>query len=666
MKYLSSFLVAAFFLLSCHQPTAPATPPVTTTPPIPAGDPTETVDYWGTVTATQPNAANSLADATADWYRDASFYHIWVSRFNDSNADGVGDLAGITAKVNANYFTDLGVKALWLSPIFTNASSNGNLHGYDTLDFFQIDPRYGNETSLAALLQAAHGKGLKVIFDYVPNHTANSHQWFIKSRDGTDAFYKDWYIWRSSQPTGWNGWDTSSDFHLASNSKYYYGVFGSWMPDLNYDNITVRSTMGSVVRHWLNFGFDGIRVDAVKYIDEDWNVASAYADQSPTFTHFQKLRGLLDTYTSSGAGYPKFMVAENWESNEGNLLKYMDDAGTKGFHGTLDFLFAYDVVSPASLNNHWVNVNANRTKGVYGSFLSNHDMVTDRPGTRWKTSPAKIWASAGLNVLGPGVPFLYYANETGQENSADTGDLRHRQPMNWSRVTTQTSDSTSLLSFWKALLKLRHVATESTAELTRGTYNNLNAGPSTMAFLRGSSIVVAVNLGDTAVASLPLTLPSSTNGQSYTMMGTNSHTLSGTSLTITNLGAGAVRVIKLGVSSGTQVWTADANQTPPAPTMYFRGTLNSWGSTAMTGTTTDWVYTSTVVAGDNPVTFKFTPYADWTSEYNSTTVSIDTAASDIDTLTTDGSSNLILTLSAGTWQFHFNQTTGKMWVKKTA
>lgn len=277
--------------------------------------------------------SRSLASDSADWYKDQVFYHLWMSAFADSDYSGEGDIQGIINKLDYLQ-NDLGVTAIWLSPFFKSGSSLPNRHNYDPTDLNAVNPVYGSNTKMYELIEKVHGRGMRIIFDHVPNHVSSKHPWFTDSASSVNSDHRDWFVWRSSQPSGWTGFDSQSDFHRYSNGFYYYGVFWDGMPDLNYRTAAVRNAMGNAIIYWLNAGFDGLRVDAVKYLYEDWSTSgSGYQNQEYTYKHFARIREeILDAYGSilgTGGNFHKFMVAENWDSNRGNLLSYMKHGGSK-------------------------------------------------------------------------------------------------------------------------------------------------------------------------------------------------------------------------------------------------------------------------------------------------------------------------------------------------
>ncbi|MRR29578.1 hypothetical protein EG834_04450, partial [bacterium] len=196
------------------------------------------------------------------WWRDGVIYQIYPRSFADSNADGVGDLKGITGKLD--YLEDLGVDAIWLSPI--NPSPDVDF-GYDVADYYGIDPKFGTMDDFNALLEESHRRGMHVILDLVLNHTSDQHAWFLQSRSSKDNPYREWYLWRDGQkpgtpPNNWasifggKGWEFDK-----STGQWYYHMFAPQQPDLNWRYPPVRQEMMNIFTFWLDKGVDGFRLD---------------------------------------------------------------------------------------------------------------------------------------------------------------------------------------------------------------------------------------------------------------------------------------------------------------------------------------------------------------------------------------------------------------------
>jgi alpha-glucosidase len=213
---------------------------------------------------------NMTAPLDTAWWQTAVIYQIYPRSFQDSNGDGVGDLRGIVSRLD--HLVDLGIDAIWLSPIFPSPMAD---FGYDISDYTDIDPLFGTLDDFDELLAAAHGRGLKVLLDLVPNHTSDQHPWFRESRASRQSPKRDWYLWHDPAPDGGppNNW--LSEFggsaweYDAATGQYYYHAFLAAQPDLNWRNPHVRAAIYDVMRFWLRRGVDGFRVDVIWHLLKD-------------------------------------------------------------------------------------------------------------------------------------------------------------------------------------------------------------------------------------------------------------------------------------------------------------------------------------------------------------------------------------------------------------
>lgn len=521
-------------------------------------------------TVAPSNLENQLEGLSADWYRDASFYHIWIKSFNDYDGDGIGDFRGITAKLD--YIkNEVGCDAIWLSPLFDchgkGSTADYNMHGYDTTNYYDVNDYFGNMEHLEQLLEEAHKRDIKVIFDFVPNHTSNNHVWFLQSAKREDG-KEDWYLW-NTEKLSWNAMGNGNTWHTNfDRGQYFYGAFSPSMPDLNYRNYEVREEMKNVVRFWLNKGFDGVRVDAVRYLLEDSGVQSGLVDITGTHDFFEELRReVIDEYVQ--LGYPKFMVAEAWITNDRNRLnRYSGSAESPEFNMLFDFDFTGKVTAAVRFANpdfsRYVQKDLVGSAGSsgsdsagsaaqprsYGIFLSNHDNVANRPGSVFRIQN-ELYQATAISLLLPQTPFVYYGNEIGQEDQPGlTGhDIRLRYPLNWSEVATQIDSDDSLLALHKTLLGLRskHLA------LRRGAYSELSTNTQKVfayslraedseivcVFNLGSSDhdVLEVELTDFAGSSESVSLAGSEQAQSADSAGSAGLAGSAVALFIRGLGA---------------------------------------------------------------------------------------------------------------------------------
>jgi glycosidase len=210
-----------------------------------------------------PAASAPVPPAGPDeWWNGAVFYEVFVRSFADSDADGSGDLKGLVAHLD--YLSDLGVDALYLMPVFESPSS----HGYDVTDYERVNREYGTEADLAALLEAAHRRGMKVILDLPLNHTSERHPWFREAASSPASPRREWYEWSPRNPGWGQPWDLNTPAWHRYGREYYYGLFSGSMPDLNYRNPAVRQEMKRIVHLWLDRGVDGFRLDAVRFLVE--------------------------------------------------------------------------------------------------------------------------------------------------------------------------------------------------------------------------------------------------------------------------------------------------------------------------------------------------------------------------------------------------------------
>ncbi len=403
------------------------------------------------------NQSESLED---DWWRETSFYHIWVKSFADSDSDGCGDFKGIENKLD--YIQDdLGCSGIWLSPIFEcdykSKSKKENMHGYDVTDYYAVNSCFGTEEDLVSLINACHKKNIKIIFDFVPNHTGKGNQWFKDSCSGENG-KRDWYLW-SDTKLYWNpGMGSTETWHENPDGNgYYYAAFWVGQPDLNFRNYEVREEMKNVVHYWLNKGFDGLRVDAVRYLIE---TADAKYDTDETHGWFRELRkDVVDAYKDIS---PKFMTCEAWiEGDRTRLEKYFGTDEKPEFNMVFDFDQGRGIVNcikrgDADYLSSTLRENPGEAKS-YGTFLGNHDNYIDRLGTFYSGYEACIKAATAMSLLRPTVPFIYYGQEIGMEDnfSYGSGDIRHRTDIDWDEVEKQKSEPSSILNLNKAILSLR-------------------------------------------------------------------------------------------------------------------------------------------------------------------------------------------------------------------
>ncbi|HZJ54293.1 MAG TPA: alpha-amylase family glycosyl hydrolase [Myxococcaceae bacterium] len=472
---------------------------------------------------TQPDSGtpdSGITPNTQGWWRDKVFYEIFVRSFADSNGDGIGDLSGLTGHLDAlndgdaGTGDDLEVDAVWLMPIHPSPS----YHGYDVLDYRNVNSQYGSLADLDAFVAAAHRRGVKVIIDMVLNHSARQHPWFINSQTGPDAEKRNWYVWRSDDP-GWLQPFGAGRTWWNLNGAYYYGVFTSGMPDLNLTNGAVEDELVDTMKFWLARGIDGFRLDAVRYFIE--NAADAgQADQPETHAFLKRIRGKLQ------AQYPDtLLVAEAWTVQDIALTYYGNgDEVQLGF--AFDLAEAIKTAVAAGDASNIVNtlartdeLLAGKDRGYDAPFLSNHDQP--RVMRVLGADAAAVRVSAAVLFAVPGTPFVYYGEELGMQGGAGADDRNKRTPYPWDGgpghgfttgnawvsvpeasgvdLETERADPGSLFHLYRKLIALRHAQTPlSKGSVTRPALSGAPA--SVMALLRedsGKRVLFLANVGNT-------------------------------------------------------------------------------------------------------------------------------------------------------------------------
>ncbi|MHB1272034.1 MAG: alpha-amylase family glycosyl hydrolase [Rhodanobacter sp.] len=355
------------------------------------------------------------------------WYEIFVRSFDDSNGDGIGDLNGVTAKLD--YLKSLGISGIWLMPINPSPS----YHGYDVTDYEAINPQYGSMADFQRLLAAAHRRGIKVIIDLVINHTSNRHPWFLAAQNPDDPHH-DWYSWATPgtdlaarSAAGDRAWQALPD------GRHYLGIFSAGMPDLNYDTPAVREAMVKVGQFWMRKGVDGFRLDAARHIY--LNFASQEGDPEVLRENLawwqQFMRGVRQVNPHA------YVVGEVTEKTPAQLAPWF---GT--LSAVFDFPLATHLIEAA--NSEKADDLAERLErtdaafrasagrhGVDATFLSNHDQ--NRVMSQLGGNPQHMRMAAAMLLTLPGRPFVYYGEELGMRGVKPDPDLR--EPMRWQRAT---------------------------------------------------------------------------------------------------------------------------------------------------------------------------------------------------------------------------------------
>ena len=491
--------------------------------------------------ASRPEKTSPLANFK--WWERGIIYQVYPRSFMDSDGDGVGDLPGIRSKLD--YLQWLGVDAIWISPIYPSPMAD---FGYDISNYTDIDPIFGDLNDFDALLADAHGRGLKVLLDYVPNHTSDQHPWFLDSRSSRDSAKRDWYIWRDPKPGGGppNNW--LSNFGGGAweweekTEQYYYHAFLKEQPDLNWRNPEVQKAMLRVLRFWLDRGVDGFRVDVMHHMlkdiefrdnppNPDWRPGmSPYRELLTTYTAdlpevqeiVAKFRNVVEEYND------RMLVGEIYLPVE-RLMAYYGASG-KGAHLPFNFQLIqlpwnareiaaaverYEALLPPDAWPNWV--------------LGNHDK--SRVATRVGRAQARVAAMLLLTLRG--TPTMYYGDEIGmhdvpipfeqvrdpfEKNVPGLGLGRdpERTPMQWSgeeyagftkgiswlplandyprvNVSLAQRQPNSILTLYRRLIELRRAE----PALSVGDFGPLPGDDDLMAYIRKTDerrLLVVLNL----------------------------------------------------------------------------------------------------------------------------------------------------------------------------
>ncbi|BDG03239.1 alpha-amylase family glycosyl hydrolase [Anaeromyxobacter oryzae] len=478
------------------------------------------------------------ASAAPDWWNGAVVYEVFVRSFRDSDGDGAGDLAGLLEKLD--YLndgdpatdSDLGVDAIWLMPIYPSPST----HGYDVTSYDAVNPTYGTLADLDRLVAACHARGIKVVLDWIPNHTSDAHPWFVDATSSPAAAHRDWYVWRSPNP-GWTQPFGSGPAWFPGGGAWYYAAFWEHMPDLNWRNPAVAAEQSAAAIRWLGHGVDGFRLDAVRYLVEN-GPGPGQEDQPET-------RAALKAFADAVRAVrpDALLVGEAW-ADTATIAPYLGTPtaalpGGDALPLLFDFPLADAIVNGVSAGDARPIATAlDAVARAYPAgtgdapFLTNHDQV--RVATRLSADPARLGLAAAILLTLQGTPFLYYGEELGLLNGDCADDACKRTPMSWDATATggftsgtpwwplaprgpttsvaaQTGDPGSLLSRYRRLIRVRKA---SEALRRGGTERLAAASPGLLALVRalpGERVLVVHNLGiDTVRERLAVTAGAAT------------------------------------------------------------------------------------------------------------------------------------------------------------
>lgn len=348
-----------------------------------------------------------------EWLPNQVFYEVFVRAFADADGNGIGDFKGVTEKLD--YLQELGVTALWLMPI----NATPSYHGYDTINYYQINKDYGSMDDFKALLDNCHKRGMKVIIDLVLNHTGIDIKWFRSAKKGIDKPYRDWFVWSKDNPEG-AGW-----YPNGADGYYYYALFWDQMPDLNYRNPLVVSEAKNIADFWLELGVDGFRLDAAKHIDDDNEITHSFWMDWRKSVKNKNPESIIVAENWSPASevapfFKEFDMSFDFELG-GIILSTCTKRANQGLVGTMK----YNYEQFGKYNKNFVDA----------PFLTNHDMK--RTATTMIIKNTKLQrqkqAAVMLFTMG-GAPFVYYGEEIGQEGNKPDENLR--EPFDWNADMT--------------------------------------------------------------------------------------------------------------------------------------------------------------------------------------------------------------------------------------
>ena len=387
------------------------------------------------------------------WYKDAVVYQIYPRSFCDSNGDGIGDLRGIISKLD--YIKDLGVDAVWLSPIYKSPNDD---NGYDISDYTDIMDEFGTLDDFKELLEGLHSRGIKLIMDLVANHTSDEHYWFRESKKSVDNPYRDYYIWRKGRgkdgkkpPNNWtSSFGGKAWEYDETTGEWYLHLFSRKQPDLNWENPKVRQEIADICNYWMDMGVDGFRCDVITYIskksglpDGKFNPICCGSEQyvvGPRYHEFIK-----ELNAASWSRYDSFTVGEAAGITISNAYECIDESVCE-----LDTVFSFEHLCYADMYFLVIphRLSLKKFKKILGSwqalpktcqntlFLENHDQPRSLGRFTGNYSGFRYEAATALAVamqLQRGTPFVYQGQEIGMTNckfaDKDYQDIMFRQIM---------------------------------------------------------------------------------------------------------------------------------------------------------------------------------------------------------------------------------------------
>lgn len=370
---------------------------------------------------------------TRTWWKEAVCYQIYPRSFKDSNGDGIGDINGITEKLD--YLKELGIDVIWVSPIFESPNDD---NGYDISDYQEIMRDFGTMEDFDRLLYEVHARDMKLILDLVINHTSDEHSWFVEAKKSKDNEFRDWYIWKDGkgdkEPNNWSSiFEGSAWEYDATTNQYYMHVFSRKQPDLNWENENMRQAIYNMVNWWLDKGIDGFRVDAISHIKKSFDKGDlpgadklGYAEsfeghmnQPGIQEHLQELKeNTFDKYDIMTVGEANGVTIEDsdeWvgeENGKFNMVFQFEHLNLWDHNVGKSF----DIKGYKDVLNSWQKGLEN--KGWNALFIENHDR--QRVSSTWGDDEEYWYESstshAVVYFLQQGTPFIYQGQEIGMTN----------------------------------------------------------------------------------------------------------------------------------------------------------------------------------------------------------------------------------------------------------
>lgn len=369
-----------------------------------------------------------MTQMDSDWWKHTVCYEIYPSSFKDSNGDGVGDIKGITSRLD--YLKSLGVGCIWLTPVYASPMKD---NGYDVSDFYQINPLYGSMDDMDELLAEAKARDMKIVMDLVFNHMSEESAWFLESKKSKDNPKSDWFIWRD-QPNNWRGIFGGSAWTYSEERKQYYlHTFGSFQPDLNWENPEVRKALYDIANFWIQKGVGGFRIDAIVYIKKPSDFADGKPDASDgtVFIHDMtaNTEGILDFLHEFKKnvldGKNVFTVGEANGIHPEELHRWV------GKDGVFDMLFEFNHLQGGDIWYRPIRLStldvkkaifqsqkATEKNGWYPIFFENHDKPRSVNAYFSEKANKELASKALITLLLTlrGTPFVYEGEEIGMSN----------------------------------------------------------------------------------------------------------------------------------------------------------------------------------------------------------------------------------------------------------